>query len=93
MIKNLLSVLSCHICHEFVSPKVLCQCGMQSRRECIWKKVFVTLKCRFYVDKCKWLNLPIQLLCFQEIYSQGCQKVTALDGDAITHRNSVVTLQ
>ena len=74
-----LSVLCCHICHK---SKVLCQCGMQSGRECIWK-VIVTFKCRFYVDKFKCLSLPIQLLCFQQICSQGCEKVTALNGDLI----------
>lgn len=47
----------------------------------------MTFKGRFYVDKCKRLNLPIQLLCFQEICSQGCKKVTALNGDAIIQRD------
>jgi hypothetical protein len=79
-------VLRYHICHKCVSPEVLCQCGMQSSRKCIWK-VLVTFKCRFYVDKCKCLNLPIQLLCFQDICSQGCKKVTALNGDAIIQRD------
>ena len=59
---------------------------MRSIRECILT-VFGTFKGRFYVDKCKCLNLPIQLLFFQEICSQGCKKVTALNGDAIIQRD------
>jgi hypothetical protein len=47
----------------------------------------VTFKCRFCIDKCKCLSVPIQLLCFQEICSQGRKKVTALNGDAIIQRD------